>query len=316
MPAPYSDNLYSAADSDIDLDQDEALSPADGYFRASASSHPASSHFHQDGGEQYPGVPSVPNVMVEDPTLREQDATSKAREAAEESRLNSPQGHGYEVNHGAAVGETSSRVSPGRTQATPYTHHHRRSVEDDTDPSLFTGSHQNHRRTSGSYTSRHHSSAGETVPLLPHSDAPPAYSPASPTSPPTASSQAYQTIGQGPQPRNNESNGTSSSEMGSALEQQRLLPESREPESMVGASSSSSSSRDVKPWQRLWRRCKGPLATRDARRRATRILGILLIISIVCGIFGISLHSPTSHHYHGVSLLNLFLVRPNLFTHE
>ncbi|KAK8107960.1 uncharacterized protein PG998_009973 [Apiospora kogelbergensis] len=72
---PHSDNLYSSGldfgDSDSD-DYGDEHSPSDGYFTATASSH---------------GVPVVPNVMVPDPTLRQQPETaaeSKAREVEED----------------------------------------------------------------------------------------------------------------------------------------------------------------------------------------------------------------------------------------
>lgn len=66
MPAPYSDNLYSADD------ESEALSPTDGYFHASSasSSRPR---------------PLVPNILVEDPTLASRE--SKAWEAERERQL-------------------------------------------------------------------------------------------------------------------------------------------------------------------------------------------------------------------------------------
>ncbi|KAM0425280.1 hypothetical protein ACHAPT_009598 [Fusarium lateritium] len=68
MPAPYSDNLYSA---DGDGDDNQALSPTDGYFHASsASSRPR---------------PLVPNILVEDPTLASRE--SKAWEAERERCL-------------------------------------------------------------------------------------------------------------------------------------------------------------------------------------------------------------------------------------
>ncbi|KAI8715716.1 DUF4097 domain-containing protein [Fusarium sp. LHS14.1] len=77
MPAPYSDNLYSADD------ESEALSPTDGYFHASsASSRPR---------------PLVPNVLVEDPTLASRE--SKAWEAERERQL---------LNSDASAGASSS----------------------------------------------------------------------------------------------------------------------------------------------------------------------------------------------------------------
>ncbi|RGP76034.1 hypothetical protein FLONG3_5425 [Fusarium longipes] len=77
MPAPYSDNLYSA-DSD---DEPDALSPTDGYFHASSESSSSRS-------------PQVPNVFVEDPTHLSRDA--KVQEAERERRL---------LNTGGSAGE-------------------------------------------------------------------------------------------------------------------------------------------------------------------------------------------------------------------
>ncbi|CAG9956186.1 unnamed protein product [Clonostachys rosea f. rosea IK726] len=89
MPVPYSDNLYSADDDLSDADQNHTeLSPTDGYFHASSPFDVASPPQTATADYQ-PGhlnVPIVPNVMVEDPTLREQDPDAKAREAAEERR--------------------------------------------------------------------------------------------------------------------------------------------------------------------------------------------------------------------------------------
>ncbi|CAH0017455.1 unnamed protein product [Clonostachys rhizophaga] len=89
MPVPYSDNLYSADDDLSDADHNHTeLSPTDGYFHASSPFDVASPPQTATADYQ-PGhlnVPIVPNVMVEDPTLREQDPDAKAREAAEERR--------------------------------------------------------------------------------------------------------------------------------------------------------------------------------------------------------------------------------------
>ncbi|KAF5024998.1 hypothetical protein F66182_2949 [Fusarium sp. NRRL 66182] len=70
MPAPYSDNLYSA-DTD-DENEHDALSPTDGYFNTSAAS-------------SSPRSPYVPNVLVEDPTLPSRD--TKIQEAQRERQL-------------------------------------------------------------------------------------------------------------------------------------------------------------------------------------------------------------------------------------
>ncbi|UZP39921.1 hypothetical protein NXS19_007737 [Fusarium pseudograminearum] len=68
MPAPYSDNLYSADSGE----EPDALSPTDGYFHASSESSSSRS-------------PHVPNVLVEDPTQLSRD--DKAREAERERLL-------------------------------------------------------------------------------------------------------------------------------------------------------------------------------------------------------------------------------------
>ncbi|TEA10089.1 hypothetical protein C8034_v010751 [Colletotrichum sidae] len=110
MPAPYSDNLYSADDSDVDVDVDVAdddlaahLSPTDGYFHSTSSSagdlYPPQQQ-HQQQVYDFPrdnvtdatlptsaGVPHVPNVLVQDPSLQKGASSSKDREAREETRL-------------------------------------------------------------------------------------------------------------------------------------------------------------------------------------------------------------------------------------
>ncbi|CAJ2510699.1 Uu.00g063240.m01.CDS01 [Anthostomella pinea] len=72
---PYADNLYSMSDDSEGDDFADQLSPSDGYFASSSSN----------------AIPSIPNVMVPDPTLAqhsETSAESKAREANEEGLLN------------------------------------------------------------------------------------------------------------------------------------------------------------------------------------------------------------------------------------
>lgn len=267
MSVPYSDNLYSALD-DSDDDQQDALSPADGYFHASSSSDVASSsHPQPDPDSQrypsYPSVPAVPNVLVEDPTLREQDATAKAREAEEERRLN-----------------TQHASSPAAPQPQPSSlpgHHHRRSVEDD-DHFAYAGH------------SRQHSSPSTAPPLQTRpvfqstpSDAPPAYSPRSPTDPtsPQSPEGGYQTFGP--------SAGSSQQPtMGVPEEQQRLLP--RAPESMGGAQGGQGGS-----W---WQRLKDLCSVGNLRGKLRTILGVLLLLSI----FIIVLSSFTirpNHDNHG-----------------
>jgi hypothetical protein len=61
-------------------DHSEALSPSDGYFGASDSSHYASSSVpRRRDADSYPGVPSVPNVLVEDPSHPYPSAASHSK---------------------------------------------------------------------------------------------------------------------------------------------------------------------------------------------------------------------------------------------
>lgn len=262
MPAPYSDNLYSALD-DSDNEQEDALSPADGYFHASSSLDAASSSQQEFSGQSWyhhhhSSVPSVPNVLVEDPTQRDNDANAKAREAEEERRLNSQQ----ERSSSPSTAYQSSASRPSLPA-----HHHRRSVEDDSH--LYSSP---SRSTPTLPYSSHHTSPIETRPSF-HptpSDAPPAYSPRSPTSPasPTSGGIGYQTFGPSSQPDN----------MGVAEEQQRLLP--REPESMGGRPGGYHLS-----W---WQRFKLNWCNGTWRRRVKTLVGVLVILSIVLSIVGSS----------------------------
>ncbi|EGR46087.1 uncharacterized protein TRIREDRAFT_67035 [Trichoderma reesei QM6a] len=149
MPAPYSDDLYSGDDNPWGEEQEhnDALSPTDGYFHASSS-----------GLEEAATVPFVPNVMVEDPTLQEDRAAAKAREAEEERLINTS-------------ASSSSPPSSG--------HYHRRSIDEEISSFQPTGA-------AGPALNQY------TIPRPPPSDAPPAYSPSA-SSPPLAS--GYQTFG-------------------------------------------------------------------------------------------------------------------------
>ena len=256
MPVPYSDNLYSSNDTD---DEDSALSPADGYFRAS---HP------NDGDEQTANrVPNIPNVLVEDPTLTQGggvDDDSKAREAEEEARLSSGR-------------EETQSSSVSRPPNVPN-HQHRRSVEEDghgfyTQPG--TASAANHTPASPPPAA-----ARETQPLLQQTrplplhpiDAPPAYSP-SPTSP-QSSHHGYQTFIPFCTPAHNS--------MGLPGEQQGLL--SREPESMGGPPSNPPS---------YWQRLKDEWSYGSSRRTLKAALGVLVIMSVIAAILGGTLqHNP------------------------
>ncbi|KAM0361572.1 hypothetical protein ACHAPZ_003126 [Fusarium culmorum] len=90
MPAPYSDNLYSA-DSDGEPD---ALSPTDGYFHASSESSSSRS-------------PHVPNVLVEDPTQLSRD--DKAREAERERLLLNTGGSSGREERGESTASSHER---------------------------------------------------------------------------------------------------------------------------------------------------------------------------------------------------------------
>ncbi|CAM1509337.1 Fc.00g030760.m01.CDS01 [Cosmosporella sp. VM-42] len=238
MPAPYSDNLYSA-DSD---DEPDALSPTDGYFHASSTSDAASSSHHRHTSS----VPIVPNVLVEDPSLPE----NKAREA-EAERLN---------NEASQEG--------GWRQSQQPVHSHRRSVEED---------HENLRLDRPASAAP--SVPGLQTPLFQRQvDAPPAYTPS-----PTTSSQGYQTFT------------TSSSTMGLPEEQQRLIP--RGPESMGGPAP------ELAPSPSYLHRVKGYfhetkhyIVHVNLRSRLKRVLGALVIFSIICALIG-SLAFESNHKH-------------------
>ncbi|KAK1242494.1 hypothetical protein MKX08_005306 [Trichoderma sp. CBMAI-0020] len=282
MPAPYSDNLYSGdgnpwAEDEQQHDDSSALSPADGYFHA--SSDPEAAATSSSPAARQSSVPFVPNVMVEDPTLHEDRAAAKAREAAEESRINRAAGGSTPLDHRQphhqppAQGEASfhqpahpfraaasqaaayppfqahrhQASSSSSSSASPSGHHHRRSIDEEVSsfqPSSSMG------RPADQYTVHR------------QTDAPPAYSPSA--SSPLSSS--YQTFSP-PQAS------AQSDSMGVPEENQSLLP--RQPESMGGPPNGSQ--------ETLWRRIK---RTTTTRKRVRTILGVLLIISIVAALFG------------------------------
>lgn len=183
---PYSDNLYSAYDDSDSDGHADPLSPSDGYFATSGSSSV---------------VPSVPNVMVPDPTLRDQEtaAESKAREADQERRLNSL-GHARPTRHGEGARNPELPLTTAALSANP--------------PPISTAANTYPAYTSYSYTpstSAHapSSSASASAPRLPrrsvplrgrsasvYSDAPPAYTPSA-TSPLSPSSPTRQALGYG-----------------------------------------------------------------------------------------------------------------------
>ncbi|KAI9155366.1 hypothetical protein HJFPF1_07948 [Paramyrothecium foliicola] len=254
MSAPYSDNLYSAdLSSDDEQDERDALSPSDGYFHASSSSNlPQAPQQHTRGNATSSNVPAVPNVLVEDPTLREQ-GVDKAREA-EQERLNEE------------AAQPSAPVPQSRDSYPPFspTHHHRRSVDED--DGLFEA--VGHTSPSGTRQAEAesrpfpHQQQHHTHQQIPHqiSDAPPAYSP--PLSPTSGTAGGYHTFG----PTN--------STMGLPYEQQHLIP--REPESMGGPPEGS------KPalWQRIKETISNRLTIQNLRGKVKTALGTLVILSI------------------------------------
>ncbi|KAM0461733.1 hypothetical protein ACHAO4_000918 [Trichoderma viride] len=296
MPAPYSDNLYSGDDNpwaedeqqqqhDEQHDDSSALSPADGYFHASSSgpeeAATSSSHYTS---RQSSSVPFVPNVMVEDPTLHEDRAAAKAREAAEESRINSAaagstpfdhrQPHHQPHHQPPAQGEASFhqpshpfRAPPSQAAAYPPFQAHRHQASSSSSSSASPSGHH-HRRSIDEEVSPFQPSSSMGRPTDQYTvhrqtDAPPAYSPSA-SSPPLSSS--YQTFSP-PQAA------AQSDSMGVPEENQSLLP--RQPESMGGPPNGSQ--------ETLWRRIKRNTTT---RKRVRTILGVLLIMSIVAALFG------------------------------
>lgn len=287
MPAPYSDNLYSGDDNPWDGEQNDALSPTDGYFHASsgleeaATSSPSPPVRQQ---RQSASVPFVPNVMVEDPTLQEDRAAAKAREAAEERLINSAsagrssplgdsQPHHQTIPF--AQGQASFYPShpshpspPPRSQVATHpqlqAHHHSASAS--ASSSSASSGHYHRRSIDEEISPFQPSSAAGQAPnqytVQRPADAPPAYSPSA-SSPPLSS--GYQTFAP-PQA------GTHPETMGLPEENQTLLP--RQPESMGGAVNGSR--------EPLWQRIKGSIT----RKKIRTVLGVLVIISIILALFG------------------------------
>ncbi|KAL7928862.1 hypothetical protein V8C35DRAFT_316956 [Trichoderma chlorosporum] len=292
MPAPYSDNLYSGDDNpwdDAHNDNDaDALSPADGYFHASSGLEEAQTSSPSPPVRQQrqsANVPFVPNVMVEDPTLHEDRAAAKAKEAEEERLINSAsagrstpfadsQSHHQTVPfaQGQAAFYSPSHPSQSSAAAThPRLQTHYQSTPASASSSSPSSSGHYHRRSIDEEISSFQSpsAAGQahsqyTVPRP--SDAPPAYSPSA--SSPLSSS--YQTFAP-PQA------GTET--MGVPEENQALLP--RQPESMGGAAHGAR--------EPFWRRIRNSANSSTTRKKIRTILGVLVIISIIIALFGSSI---------------------------
>lgn len=294
MPAPYSDNLYSdpdpvrdGANANEDTEAD-ALSPSDGYFHASSPQDESplspTSHRRRQSGN----VPFVPNVIVEDPTLQQaQGSSDKAREAEQERLINSSGGadptspttqshsspttsHYPSVTHyshnplrsptaaSSTVSYTPAPSSSGRNTASP-SHHHRRSVDED--HVTYHPSQSQHPSSSAtSYPAAH--TSGTVQNASGPNDAPPAYTPTSPTS------TGYQTFPSAA-PSNTDN-------MGVPEENQSLLP--RQPQSMSG------NPQGTPP--PMWQRLKEAPRSSKFRSRLKTVLGILVIFSILFALFG------------------------------
>ncbi|KAI0181850.1 hypothetical protein GGR52DRAFT_58026 [Hypoxylon sp. FL1284] len=203
---PYADNMYSMGDESDGEGYEDHLSPSDGYFASSSSSHV---------------VPNVPNVLVSDPTLQETStsdsaAESKAREANEEtlSSNNQRTEDSSRIHHHQPTHPDSS-LERGRLEqhATQTTNPHQQQ-HDPTSAHTYAPSSLS-RTTFRSYPSQGRASSV-------YSDAPPAYSPSPTTLPSSTSQQNHQPINYN----------TFSPTMGVAdiVENERLL--GRDPESM------------------------------------------------------------------------------------
>lgn len=212
----------------VDLEDPHVFSPTDGYFGTaggppSGTVVPASSN-----------VPSVPNVLVEDPSLQRSAAVDKAREAEQERSRNA---HGFsspndsytsaDAPHTAPAFRNGSSsaytTTPTQRSATPSsqsvaaTYYAPSSSSSRLPPTAAPTSYTTYSTRSSAYH-------GERFPFLP-SDAPPAYTP-SPTSPSNpqglgGASRNYSTFSQA---------GDATVNMGQAEETQGLL--AHQPESM------------------------------------------------------------------------------------
>ncbi|KAI1780596.1 hypothetical protein F4818DRAFT_396217 [Hypoxylon cercidicola] len=250
---PYSDNMYSMGDDSDGESYSDQLSPSDGYFASSSSSHI---------------VPNVPNILVADPTLQETSESasdSKAKEANENTLSSSTQrveDYSYNRYHPAGPG-SSQGPSRLEQQIASSTNPHQRQ-HDSTSAHTYSPSSLS-RATFRSYPSRGRASSV-------YSDAPPAYSPG-PT--PLLSSTNQQTD----QSRNYN---TFSSTMGVAdiVENERLL--GRDPESM-GQPENSDFGRTPPHWtQRVRRRLPAWLSLKII------ILG-LIVLTVSIGLLASSL---------------------------
>lgn len=287
MPAPYSDNLYSVEDSDLegsDNELDSHLSPTDGYFQNTSSSAdnlypPQQDHDHESRSignvtdatlPTSAGVPHVPNVLVQDPSLQK---SSKDREAREETRLNTsfaPPAQGTSSVDDFYDGASTVADSEATPSHTTYTSHARSSSS----YTPYSPSTDAPLRTPQTHSRRNIYSQPASLFRIPR-EAPPAYTP-SPTSPLSSSPT---------EPRNYQT--FSPSTMGAPEEERRLL--GRDPESM-GDEPYDEDPRPV-PWKdRVLK--KYPWAS---RRTLKMVLFVLLMFSIFVGFLSM-LGTTVSHN--------------------
>ncbi|KAM3498365.1 hypothetical protein MY10362_008314 [Beauveria mimosiformis] len=284
-----SDKLYSDPDPAVSEAHDDdaatasALSPSDGYFRDedSANVSPTSHHHrHQplQASRRSGSTPYVPNVLVEDPTLTK-DPDSKAQIAQ------------HMINRDVAAGvhapPSSSSTHPHHN---PESYYYPSATPSGSGASLDTPSTYTNSSYPFAQSSHHHSGLQDaasqqqrqlhvnTSPPHPsnynnHSyngrgDAPPAYTPSSPENNPT--NCRYSTF-----------SASTPRRMGSPEEQDRLLS----PQQQQAFSDP--------PKQPLWRRIRDSHDSGSLRQKIKRILGILVIVSIILVFMGVNMSGPS-----------------------
>ncbi|KAF9878476.1 hypothetical protein CkaCkLH20_03968 [Colletotrichum karsti] len=275
MPAPYSDNLYSADDSDLegpdDDNLDAHLSPTDGYFQSSSSSagnlyppQQTQEHERRDTWDNVTdatlptsaGVPHVPNVLVQDPSLQK-GASSKDHEAREETRLNTS----FAPQSTSAVDDFYDGASTiADSVATPSHTTYTSAAQSSSSYTPYSPSTDAPLRTPQTHPRRGLYSQPSSLFRIPR-EAPPAYTP-SPTSPLSSSPTEF---------RNYQTFNT----MGAPEEARHLL--GRDPESM------GDEPYDEDPRPQPWRERVLKRFPWASRRTLKMVLFALLMFSIFVG---------------------------------
>ncbi|KAM3443274.1 hypothetical protein MY4824_000577 [Beauveria thailandica] len=286
-----SDNLYSNPDPAVSEAHDDdaatasALSPSDGYFRDedSANVSPTSHHHHHHhqplhASRRSGSTPYVPNVLVEDPTLTK-DPDSKAQiaqhminrdvaagvHAPPSSSSTYPHHNPESYHHPSATpsGSGASLDTPSTYTNTSYPFaqgsHHRSDLQD-------AASQQ--QRQLHVNTSPQHLSSYNTHQYNGRGDAPPAYTPSSPENNPN--NCRYSTF-----------SASTPRRMGSPEEQDRLLSPQQQ------------QAFPDPPKQPLWRRIRDSHDSGSFRQKIKRILGILVIVSIILVFMGVNMSGPS-----------------------